>query len=61
LEHVRSGLPVVGRCMDWLNPVSVRLNGVSINRDTVRNVERAGFQLLQVDDLFLDIVKLIVA
>jgi ubiquinone/menaquinone biosynthesis C-methylase UbiE len=61
LEHVRSGLPGVGRCMDWLNPVAVRMNGVNINRDTVRNVERAGFRLLEVDELFMDIVKLIVA
>lgn len=61
LEHVRSGLPVLGCCMDWLNPVSLWLNGVNINRDTVSNVERAGFRLVEVDDLFLDIVKLIVA
>lgn len=61
LEHVRSRLPVLGRCMDWLNPVSLWLNGVNINRDTVGNVERTGFQLAEVDDLLLDIVKLIVA
>ncbi len=61
LEHVRSGLPVVGRCMDWLNPLSVRLQGVNINRDTVDNVRRAGFRILEIDDLFLDIFKLIVA
>ncbi len=61
LEHVRSGLPVVGRGMDWLNPLTVRLQGVNVNRDTVDNVRRAGFRILEVDNLFLDIVKLIVA
>ena len=61
LEHVRSGLPVIGRSMDWLNPLSVWLSGANINRDTERNVERAGFRLLQVERLFFDIVKLIVA
>lgn len=61
LEHVRSGLPVLGRSMDLLNPVTVRMSGTSINRDTVGNVERAGFRILEVDDLFLDIVKLIIA
>lgn len=61
LEHVRSGLPVVGRSMDLLNAVTVRMSGTNINRETVRNVERAGFRILEVDDLFLDIVKLIVA
>ena len=61
LEHVRSGLPVVGRMMDLCNPVTVGLQGVNINRNTVENVERAGFRTLEVEDLFLDIVKLIVA
>ncbi len=61
LEHVRSGLPVVGRVMDLCNPVVVGLQGVNINRNTVENVERAGFHILEVEDLLLDIVKLIVA
>ena len=61
LEHVRSGLPIVGRGMDLLNPLTVRLQGVNVNRDTVDNVRRAGFRILEIDDLFLDIVKLIVA
>lgn len=61
LEHVRSGLPVVGRSMDLLNAVTVRMSGTNINRGTVRNVELAGFRILEVDDLFLDIVKLIIA
>jgi hypothetical protein len=39
----------------------VRMSGTNINRDTVRNVELAGFRILEVDDLFLDIVKLIIA
>ena len=61
LEHVRSRLPVVGRCMDWLNPVSVWLQGANINRDTVGNVERAGLRAVRADNLFLDIFKLIQA
>jgi ubiquinone/menaquinone biosynthesis C-methylase UbiE len=59
LEHVRSRLPVLGRLMDWLNPVSVRLQGANINRDTVGNVQKAGLSTRRVDNLFLDIVKLI--
>ncbi len=61
LEHVRSSLPVVGRLMDLCNGVTVGLQGVNINRDTVENVKRAGFHILEVENLFLDIVKLIVA
>ena len=45
LEHVRSPRPVVGRLMDWLNPVAVRTMGVNINRDTVEEVRRAGFRI----------------
>ena len=45
LEHVRSGSPVLGRLMDWLNPFAVRAMGVNINRDTVETVRRAGFEI----------------
>ncbi len=61
LEHVRSRLPVVGRSMDLLNPLTVRVSGTNVNRETVRNVELAGFRVLEVHQLFLDIVKLIIA
>ena len=46
LEHVRAGNRVVGRLMDLINPVAVRLMGANINRDTVGNVARAGFRRL---------------
>jgi ubiquinone/menaquinone biosynthesis C-methylase UbiE len=59
LEHVRSGLPLLGRLMDWLNPLSVRLQGANINRDTVGNVQKAGLHVRRVNNLLLDIVKLI--
>ena len=35
--------------------------GPEMNRKTVRNVESAGFKLLEVDNIFLDIVKAITA
>jgi len=59
LEHVRSRLPILGRLMDWLNPLSLRLQGVNINRDTVRNVQEAGLHIRRVNNLLLDIFKLI--
>jgi ubiquinone/menaquinone biosynthesis C-methylase UbiE len=59
LEHVRSRLPVLGRLMDWVNPVSVRLQGVNVNRDTVANVRRSGLRVERDDNLLLDIFKLI--
>jgi ubiquinone/menaquinone biosynthesis C-methylase UbiE len=46
LEHVRIDLPVVGRLMDLLNPIAVRLGGEHINRRTTENVRRAGLELV---------------
>ena len=50
---------MLGRCMDWLNPISVWLQGVNINRDTLGNVEKAGLRVRRADNLLLDIFKLI--
>ena len=61
LEHVLSHRPLLGRVMDILNPLVVRMMGANINRETVENVRRAGFVDLQVADRWLDIVKLIEA
>ena len=59
LEHVRSRLPILGWIMDWLNPLSLRLQGYNINRDTVRNVQKAGLHIRRVNNVLLDIFKLI--
>ena len=59
LEHVRSRNPIVGKLMDWTNPLWVRVSGANINRDTVGNVERAGFELEGVESRMFGILKLI--
>lgn len=63
LEHVRVNEPeVIGRLMDLLDPVVMRLMGPHINRRTEQNVRRAGLQVERVEALApLDLVKLIVA
>ena len=62
LEHMRSPNAVVGKLMDVLNPLVVRVMGANINRRTVENVQKAGLILESVEDLGLGgIVKLIVA
>ncbi|MGQ9572969.1 MAG: class I SAM-dependent methyltransferase [Dehalococcoidia bacterium] len=61
LEHVRLGNRLLGWLMDLLNPFWVRLSGANINRDTVANVEKAGFQVLAVDSFVGGLVKLIEA
>lgn len=61
LEHVRSCRPVVGRLMDWLNPIPRFLLGTNINRDTVGNLEKAGLKVLEVQKLWSDILLQILA
>ena len=63
LEHVRINEPeVIGRLMDLVDPLVLRLMGPHINRRTEQNVRRAGLQVERVEALApLDLVKLIVA
>jgi ubiquinone/menaquinone biosynthesis C-methylase UbiE len=61
LEHVRLKNRILGWLMDRLNPLWVRLSGANINRDTVGNVARAGFEVVAVDSHMGGLVKLIEA
>lgn len=59
LEHVRGAGKLMGRAMDLLNPLCVRLAGVNINRDTAANVQHAGLELVSREDLWGGVFKLI--
>ena len=59
LEHVRARNPIVGKLMDWMNPLWVRVSGANINRDTVANVQRAGFALDSVESRGFGMLRLI--
>jgi ubiquinone/menaquinone biosynthesis C-methylase UbiE len=61
LEHVLSERPVLRFLMKLMNPIMVRITGANIDRVTVRNIEKAGFRIEEEKNLWLDIVKLIVA
>ncbi len=62
LEHVRIDHPIIGRVMDFLNPLVVRLAGANINRDTVEAVRHAGLDIESIEHLGpMKMVKLIVA
>jgi ubiquinone/menaquinone biosynthesis C-methylase UbiE len=58
LEHVRSKKPVIGKLMDILNPIVVRMTGANINRDTAENIRTSGLRIAEEQDRWLDIVKL---
>lgn len=57
LEHVRSKKIIIGKIMDILNPVVVRMVGANINRDTVKNLNNAGLIVEVENNLMMDIVK----
>ena len=42
LEHMRSENKLVGVVMDLLNPLTVRLWGANINRETMKTIEASG-------------------
>lgn len=62
LEHMRARSEIVGRLMDIVNPIAVRIQGANINRRTIDNIEHAGLRIERVEDLSIQsIFRLIVA
>lgn len=59
-EHVRSKIGPFGIFLDLMTPLSRRV-GPDLNRDTVGNVQKAGFRLRREENVYLDIVKSIEA
>jgi ubiquinone/menaquinone biosynthesis C-methylase UbiE len=62
LEHMRSSNDAIGKIMDVLNPLIVRVLGANINRRTVENIRAAGWSIQQAENLGMGgIMKLIIA
>jgi len=62
LEHMRARGELVGRLMDIVNPIAVRIQGANINRRTIDNIESAGLRIERVEDLSVQsIFRFIVA
>ncbi|TAL04062.1 MAG: class I SAM-dependent methyltransferase [Rhodospirillaceae bacterium] len=57
-EHVRSTIGPFGILLDLMTALSRRF-GPDMNRDTVGNVQKAGFRLRRIGNVYLDIVKTI--
>lgn len=57
LEHVRSQKTIAGFFMDLLNPLTVKMVGVHINRKTAENIKKAGIAIDIESNLMFDIVK----
>jgi ubiquinone/menaquinone biosynthesis C-methylase UbiE len=62
LDHVRSENIVLGKVMDIINPIAVRVMGANINRKTVENVKNGGFKIEKAERIALgDIFRFIIA
>ncbi len=59
-EHVRSRIGPIAILQDLVTPLTRRF-GPAMNRDTVSNVQRAGFELCRETNVYLDVVKAIEA
>ena len=61
LEHMRSNNEVVGKVMDIINFIPLNIWGANINRKTIENLKKAGFneEDIEYQDIWSDIVKLI--
>ena len=59
-EHVRSAIGPLGIMMDLLDATFAPLRP-HLNRDTVGNVQKAGFRLTRVENVYLDVIKSIEA
>ncbi len=59
-EHVRSRFGPIAVLQDLLTPITRRM-GPDMNRDTVANMLRAGFELSREQNVYVDVVKAIEA
>lgn len=59
-EHVRSRIGPLAVLLDLMTPLARRL-GPDLNRETVENVQKAGFRIRREENVYLDIVKSIEA
>lgn len=62
LEHMRHHNPVLGKLMDISNVFITRFMGPAINRRTLENIRKAGFDIESAEDLAMGgVLKLVVA
>ncbi len=58
IEHMRSSTRWIASYEDFINPISVDLTGVNVNRKTVENIGKAGFTIKDVKNLaFKDVFR----
>ncbi|KPU62766.1 methyltransferase type 11 [Thermococcus sp. EP1] len=61
LEHMKSNSRLLNIPLYLMEPFIKTLLGTSMLRETQKNIEKAGFKIEKVENLFFDIVRLIIA
>lgn len=61
LEHMKSESKLLNVPLYMMEPFMRAMTGTSMLRETQDNIEKAGFQIENVENLFFDIVRLIIA
>ena len=61
LEHMKSNSRLLNIPFYLMEPFIKTLLGTSMLRETQKNIEKAGFKIEKVENLFFDIVRLIIA
>ncbi|MFQ6089774.1 MAG: class I SAM-dependent methyltransferase [Candidatus Methanofastidiosia archaeon] len=62
LEHVKSKNKIISFFEEIINPITLFLFGFNVNRDTISNIRKSGFKILEEKNLALhDVFKRIVA
>lgn len=59
-EHVRLNHPVLSRLQDWLTPIWKHIcHGCHLNRDTLKIIKEAGFEVVRIKRYYKDIFLVI--
>ena len=60
-ENMRGETELMGRVMDVLNPIVAKNFGPNINRRTIENIQKAGFEIIKEEFLISTVFRLILA
>ena len=60
-EHVLSKNPLYALALKTMSNFTEKLEGTYLDRHTVNNAEKAGFKILSQKNVYLDIVKALIA
>ncbi|MFQ5451536.1 MAG: SAM-dependent methyltransferase, partial [Nitrospinaceae bacterium] len=60
-EHVLSKNPIYGLSLRFMSLFTNALEGTHLDRNTVENVRKAGFTIQSEQNVYLDIVKTLIA